>query len=294
MKNPIKLRRIDLAVLFVLLSGLFLLPACDDEDELVGEPTACFEYTIVDSNNGTIQFYNCSENASSYLWDFGGGQTSTKKQPNHVFSGESPFYVTLIAYNDYETDTISQLVYTNQMVVYKPNIYIYPEEELDMCLTISFPLGGEITQSIPEYGKQWCVRVDTDGKINDQYNFLFYESRQPDIFQYEKGWCVEQSELTTFFETNLAAWNFSSAEIADFLEYWIPLLNENDYYLVYPQTNEIIDRAIAFDFSVSPDNINRLFYGFEGRDEFIVLEESEVAPFERNGFTVMEWGGFWK
>jgi len=133
------------------------------------------------------------------------------------------------------------------MVVYKTNIYIYPKEELDMCLTISFPLGGEITKSIPEYGNQWCVTVDTTEK-NDQYNFLFYESRQPDIFQYEKRWCIEQSELTTFFETNLAARSFSSNEIADFLEYWISLLNENNYYLVYPQTNEIIDQAIAFDF----------------------------------------------
>nr|WP_321358237.1 PKD domain-containing protein [uncultured Draconibacterium sp.] len=294
MKNTKKLCSINLVVLFVLLSGLFLLPACEDEDELVGEPTACFEYTIVDSSNGTIQFYNCSENASSYLWDFGNGQTSTKKQPNHVFGDETPSLVTLIAYNDYETDTISQIVYTNQSVVYKPNIYIYPAEELDMCLTISFPLGGEITQSIPEYGNQWCVTVGTNGKINDEYDFLFYESRQPNIFQHEKGWCVEQSELTVFFQTNLEAYNFSAGEIADFLEYWIPLLNESEYYLIYPQTNEIIEQVIEFDFSVKPENINRLFYGFKGTDEFVEPEEPEIVLFERNGFTVMEWGGFWR
>ncbi|WP_167619924.1 PKD domain-containing protein [Maribellus sediminis] len=292
--NSINHKWCNIYAVLIFLSGLFFLSGCEDEDDFpMGELKACFEYDVDEINDGKVQFYNCSENATNYLWDFGDGQTSTKKQPNHVFSGERPYYVTLIAYKGTETDTLSSLVY-DDIMVYKPNIYIYPEEEMDMCLNISFPMGGEITESIPKYENQWCVTVDANGRIDDQYDFLFYESKQPNIFQYSKGWCVEQSGLTTFFETNLAAFNFSLAEIADFLEYWIPLLSENEYYLIYPQTNKIIDRIIELDFSTSPDNINRLFYGFEGIDEFAVLEEPVIIPFERDGFTVMEWGGFWK
>jgi len=284
----------NLYALLVLLSGLFLFPGCeDDDDDLVEELKACFEYDVDEPNDGAVQFYNCSENATSYLWNFGDGQTSTTEQPNHVFSGETPYYVTLVAYKGYESDTVSHVVYDDVMV-YKPNIYIYPEEKMDLCLDITFPMGGELTQSIPEYGSRWCVTVDTNGKINDQYDFLFYESRQPNIFQKNKGWCVEQSKLTTFFESNLKAYNFSPVEIADFLEYWIPLLSENEYYLIYPQTNEIIDQVIKLGFSVTPDNVNRLFYGFAGTDEFTELEAPTLVPFKCDGFYVMEWGGFMK
>ncbi|MDX8340942.1 PKD domain-containing protein [Draconibacterium sp. IB214405] len=293
MKNSKRHNWRHLTIMLVLFSGLFIFPGCDDDDELDGEPIACFEYNIIDSSHGTVQFYNCSENANSYYWDFGGGQTSTKENPNHVFSGDAPHPVTLIAYNGYEPDTLTRLVY-DYVMVYKPNIYLYPQEELDICLDVSFPMGGEITASIPEYGNQWCVTVDTDGKIDGEYDFLFYESSQPNIFQHEKGWCVKQSELTAFFETNLEAYNFAPAEIDDFLECWIPQLSENEYYLIYPQTNEIIDQVIAFDFSVNPNHINRLFYGFKGTDEFTTLEEPEIVSFARDGFTVMEWGGFWK
>jgi hypothetical protein len=66
-------------------------------------------------------------------------------------------------------------------VVYKPNIYIYPKEKMDMSVKLIFPKGGNILTSIPEYGAGWNISVDTNGLINNTYSYLFYESTQPDI-----------------------------------------------------------------------------------------------------------------
>ena len=51
----------------------------------------------------------------------------------------------------------------NCPVAYKPNIYIYPNEEIQLTITLSFPMGGEVVTSIPEYGTGWNITVDTSG-----------------------------------------------------------------------------------------------------------------------------------
>ena len=68
-------------------------------------------------------------------------------------------------------------------MVYKPNIYIYPNEQIDLSVKLSFPMGGKIVTSIPEYGTGWNIVVDTSGLINNTYSFLFYESTQPAAIQ---------------------------------------------------------------------------------------------------------------
>ena len=92
----------------------------------------------------------------------------------------------------------------------------------------------------------------------------------------------------------MALYNFSAIEIADFTDYWIPKLINSEYYMIYPQTNEIIDKVIKLNFSVQPNNINRLFYGIIGVNRCTKIEEPTVKRFNRNGFFIMEWGVFIK
>jgi len=275
----------------ILLFAIFIGCEKDDEDTLV--VTACFEYYPNELRDGKIQFENCSINAKKYLWDFGDGETSTEKNPLHVYDENILHNVTLIAYNGSKSDTISEYVFDDIMVK-KPNIYIYPLKDMSLCLSLEFPMGGNIVESIPSYNDGWCFNVDNKGLIDNKYNYLFYESKQPDIFQSEKGWCIAKSDLKSFFEMNMSDYNFSIQEINDFTDYWIPLLNDNSYYYIFPQTNEIIDRIIRFNFSVKPDNIYRLFYGIVGSENFIEIKEPEIIPFVRSGFYVVEWGVFTK
>ncbi len=176
-------------------------------------------------------------------------------------------------------------------LVYKPNIYIYPEKNVQLEVTIEFPLGGEIINSIPVYNKGWNIGVDTNGLIDNKYSYLFYESRQPDVWQNTEGWIVTASELEAFFRDNMKEYGFDGQEINDFIEYWIPRLNFYRYYSVYPQTIDLIDDVIRLNFSKEPDHILRLFYLVEGSD--LVpdkLTDPEIETFTRKGFFVTEWG----
>lgn len=58
-------------------------------------PSAGFDFRPNDDDFKTIEFTNLSGSATDYLWDFGGGNTSTDKEPSFTFSGEGTFPVTL-------------------------------------------------------------------------------------------------------------------------------------------------------------------------------------------------------
>ncbi len=273
-------------LILLLFIGIFL--SCEKDDYSLNVK-ASFDYQFSGENDGKVQFSNCSENATSFLWSFGDGTTSTEKDPLHAYEIAPPYFVTLIASNRSRRDTLVRRI-PDEIILYKPNIYIYPSQPITLCLSIHFPLGGDIIKSIPQYVDGWCVDIDTNGKIDNQYSYLFYESKQPDIFQYKKGWCVAQANLKSFFEENMSMYNFSQQEIKDFTDYWIPLLNENRYYNIYPQTNGIIDPAVQLDFSAHPDNVGRLFYGIVGTDKYQQIETPLTVAFLRSGFYVMEWG----
>ncbi len=175
--------------------------------------------------------------------------------------------------------------------VYKPNIYISPVESMPLDINISFPMGGDIVRSIPEYGTGWKINVNADGLIDSKYNYLFYESKQPDIWQKAAGWVVEESELESFFRKNMSDYGFKGQETDDFIEYWIPRLKDYKFYSVYPQTKKIIEEVIQLNFSREPDHLLRLFYLIEGHDEFSgKLTEPVISNFKREGYFVAEWG----
>lgn len=175
----------------------------------------------------------------------------------------------------------------------KPNIYIYPEQNIQLTVKLNFPIGGRVLVSIPDYGKGWNVSIDTNGLINNSYSYLFYESTQPDIWQRNNGWVVEKTELESFFRTNMTNYGFYGQEIEDFIEYWIPRLDNHSYYCIYPQTKELINDAIKLDFSLEPDNLLRLFYvikRFDDLPEYNLTEPAIDKSFDRTGYFIAEWG----
>jgi len=279
--------------IIILALFLFTLSGCDKENTNPStEPKACFSYTINSysmSQLTPIDFMNCSDDATSYLWEFGDGETSTDKNPTHLFGSNFPYIVKLNAINDAGSDVLIDTIW-NWTMVYKPNIYIYPEKEIDLCVSISFPKGGEVVTSIPNYADNWCVTIDSTGKIDNTYDFLFYESMQPNIWQHNEGWCIEKSDLPVFFTENMQNIGYNTNEINDFIEYWIPILNKYEYYIIYPQSGTIINKVIKIDFSAKPQYVNRFFYLIEGCNEPFDITNSSAIKFNKNGFYVNEWG----
>lgn len=177
--------------------------------------------------------------------------------------------------------------------VLKPNIYLYPTENTILSVSLTFPASGRITASIPDYRKGWLVSVETNGIINNKYEYLFYESEQPDVWQTTEGWIINVADLEQFFTENLLKYGFIGREIQDFTDYWIPKLKGYEYYEIYPQGKKIIDSVIALEITKTPDSVLRLFYLIRGtssatNDE--ITSPADNTPFIRNGFCVTEWG----
>ncbi|MCC6723151.1 MAG: PKD domain-containing protein [Saprospiraceae bacterium] len=60
-------------------------------------PTAGFSAFATEA---TVSFLNTSQNATSFIWDFGDGETSTESSPTHNYAASGDFTVVLTAYNE--------------------------------------------------------------------------------------------------------------------------------------------------------------------------------------------------
>lgn len=50
-------------------------------------------------------------------------------------------------------------------VAYKPVIYIYPEKETEVSVSLDFD--GKLTCTYPAYNNGWTVTASADGKLTD-------------------------------------------------------------------------------------------------------------------------------
>ena len=181
------------------------------------------------------------------------------------------------------------------VTVKKPNIYLYPQSSIELDVFLGFPKGGGVINSIPDYQNGWHISVEPSGKIDNRYEFLFYEASVPSLWQYKFGWVIPKDSLTKFFKNNFKQAGFIKNEIDDFIEYWVPLLSKNEYYLLYPQFAEQIEPLIEIEMSIQPDNFLRLYYVIKGTENPDVnLELPIIQNFERSGFVAAEWGGILK
>ena len=173
-------------------------------------------------------------------------------------------------------------------LIRKPNIYLYPEtaQQVDVQL---FPQ-GVITTSIPDYGAGWSVRAHPNGRIDGTEGFLFYEAQVP-LVKPPAGWCVAVEGLEAFCLNMLTSYGFNNREIADFLDYWTPILNEAPFYEIRPIVNEQLDPMCPISIMPAPDNLLRLWLLFTPVEHETEIEQPVIPLFNRNGFIVTEWGG---
>lgn len=68
----------------------------DDYIVVLDLPTADFSYTV---NGSQVSFTNTSSGATSYVWNFGDGNTSTNTNPVHTYGGSGTYSVELLAGN---------------------------------------------------------------------------------------------------------------------------------------------------------------------------------------------------
>ena len=178
-------------------------------------------------------------------------------------------------------------------VAYKPVIYLYPEKEQEV--NVKLDLDGKFTFTYPEYNNGWNVTAKPDGTIisdGKEYSYLFWEGLMPTFKpDFKEGFVVKGSESAEFLRETLSQMGLTPKEYNEFIVYWAPKLQENEYNKIYFAEDDYTDKA-KLEINPKPDSILRVFMVYEKADENTVLPKQEIKPFERKGFTVVEWGGY--
>lgn len=177
-------------------------------------------------------------------------------------------------------------------VDYKPVIYLYPEKETDV--SVKLELDGDMTCTYPAYNNGWDVTAYSDGVLIDgsgrSYNYLYWEGETYARYDFSKGFCIKGDDTASFLEEALAKLGLSRREANEFIVYWLPLMQDNPYNIISFQTDAYTDAA-KLAVTPSPDTLLRVFMAWQSADSYTELEEQELVTPERNGFTVVEWGG---
>ena len=178
----------------------------------------------------------------------------------------------------------------------KPVIYLYPTKTTDATVRITLT-DGSFTQCIPAGNGNgvWKVTAEPDGKLTDKatgkaYDYIFWESTGSSDYDWSEGYVVKGCEAEGFLLRILPKMGLKKSEYTEFIDYWLPRLEKNEYNLISFQTDRYTESA-RLDVSPEPDSVLRVFMAFKKVDGPVSVAEPEITPFERKGFTVVEWGG---
>ncbi len=182
-------------------------------------------------------------------------------------------------------------------IVDKPVIYLYPEVMTEVEVKID--IVGTPTFYYPAYTDSWTFTALPSGDLifgDDTYNYLFWESNQQLAFtpsERTNGFNVKGSEVVSFLEEKLTALGFNSKEKADFITYWGPRLAQNALNFVrFEYGEDCCDKYARLSITPEPTTINRVYMSWMAISTVIDLEEQVILPLPRNGFNVLEWGGY--
>ena len=190
----------------------------------------------------------------------------------------------------------------------KPVVYVYPEEEQGLTMTIDVKGTLDMVYPAPERQVQteegtrasWTISAAPDGTLTDasgrSYPYVFWEGpvRQDTP---ERGFIVAREDAVPFLEEKLALLGLTDKEAADFITFWAPQIRANEYTFVSFDASSYTARA-RYSFTdeagnqVVPDTFIRVFMTIRAADANEEVTPQVFGPTPtRSGFTAVEWGG---
>ena len=190
----------------------------------------------------------------------------------------------------------------------KPVVYVYPEEEQGLTMTIDVKGTLDMVYPAPERQVQteegtrasWTISAAPDGTLTDasgrSYPYVFWEGpvRQDTP---ERGFIVARADAVPFLEEKLGQLGLSDKEAADFITYWAPRIRANEYTFVSFDASSYAQQ-VTYSFAdeagnqVVPDTFIRVFMTIRAADATEEVTPQVFGPTPtRSGFTAVEWGG---
>ncbi len=204
---------------------------------------------------------------------------------------------TILIENQTDNEAMVNFNPVNMLIeVDKPVIYLQSPVKLDFSIRVT-PT-NDFSFTYPAYQEAWKGTLHPTGQleINGQtYPYLFWDSKQEfSCSKHTNGYHLTRKEIVPFLEKQLANAGLTATEKADFITYWGPRLVQHEEVFIQFYLQEDCNQFAGIQCDPQPTAINRLYMAFsEWNNQFekYVLPV-ELPAFKREGFNVLEWGGF--
>ena len=215
---------------------------------------------------------------------------------------DSVYYEDYDSVDYFDVDDCDDSEYKYQSDIYvtpleKPIIYIYPTEETEVTVKLGKP--EKLAVSYPKYKEEgWKILAKTDGTLIDSNSgrslyALYWEGREKErsTNDIKEGFIVEGENTAKFLEEKLAILGLNEREAEEFIVYWLPQMENNKFNYIRFESLEEIEEVMPLEINPKPDTLIRIMMEWEPLDEKIEIEEQKLEKAERDGYTVVEWGG---
>ena len=175
---------------------------------------------------------------------------------------------------------------------WKPIIYIYPQEEMDINIKLSNK--KLITTSYPRYEDGWTVTASPNGNLKykgKNYYALYWEGNNYNSHETDYGFVIDGKNTAEFFEEKLEILGLNEREINEFIIFWLPKMEHNKYNYIRFTPMEELNDYMSLDINPAPDTLIRVFMEYKPLDDYKKVKEQHLNKVVREGYTVVEWGG---
>jgi len=178
--------------------------------------------------------------------------------------------------------------------LYKPVIYLYTEESMDISVQLNLKNSKFIT-IYPKFNgnNTWNVRVKPNGDIlikDKTYPYLFWEAESYNSQETNEGFIINEENAEKFLEEKLDILGLNEKEKTDFITFWLPVLLKNKLSLCTFQTEKFFNNY-ELNITPKPDSMIRIFLTIKKLERPIKIREQKLESIKRKGFAAVEWGG---
>ena len=181
----------------------------------------------------------------------------------------------------------------NPNIDYKPLIYLYPT--VDTKVNVKLGRSEALTSTYPKYKDSWNVLAKPDGELIDDKGRTFYglywEGYNTIDVTFEDGFVVGRDNLIPFLEEKWSVLGLTEREANEFIIYWLPKLEENEYNLIRFESIDKINKNMPLIINPKPDTVIRILMEYKKADKDTKVKTQALVTPVRKGFTVVEWGG---
>lgn len=206
----------------------------------------------------------------------------------------------------------------------KPAIYLYPDKTAQISVKLNDAI--KYNNVIPKYKNGWYVEAEPNGFLRDlqpeftkcdklpykefgfeyskraceinKYPYIYWDgySNLKPLPKKEVGFIVKTEDIETFLSQKADVIGFNESEKSEFVRYWSRKIKDTKWKTVriYFLQNEEVDNYYPIIVEPEPNSSNRIQIVIEKAKRNKNIEEQNLIPIKRDGYTLVEWGGIIK